>query len=351
MSKMEKKRPESKKTRKFFWLTILCIIIAGCWGIYGVSLGRQYPIEGQKQFISINQGETYTGLIDRLAQQNKIEFPTVVKIYRKLMVHGTLKAGVYEVEKGMTVIEVLDLMSNAENSQMNKIMVIDGTTSKQLLDRLRQDPYVTKTIVNLPYDEMMAELGIPYKNLEGLLAPNTYFFNKGETDKKILLNLYHRQMEALDRAWENRAPNLPYKNKYDALIMASIIKKETSLDTELNEVSGVFVRRLQQNMRLQTDPTVIYGLGDQYTGSISKQDLRTPTPYNTYTINGLPPTPIALPDTKSIEAAMHPDNSKNVYFVATGNGGHKFSETLSEHNAAVQNYLSVLKAKKNGATP
>nr|WP_237410980.1 endolytic transglycosylase MltG [Acinetobacter nectaris] len=351
MSRMEKNRPEKKKTNIRFWFVALFVIVAGCWIIYGLSLGRQYPVDGQKQFISINQGETYTGLIDRLAQQNKIDFPTVVKIYRKLMVHGTLKAGVYEVEKGMTVLEVLQLMSNAENSQMNKIMVIDGTTSKQLLDRLRQDPFVTKTIVNLPYDQMMAELGIPYKSLEGLLAPNTYFFNKGETDKRIILNLYHRQIDALDHAWENRADNLPYKNKYEALIMASIIKKETSVDSELNEVSGVFVRRLQQGMRLQTDPTVIYGLGDQYDGSITKQDLRTPTPYNTYTMNGLPPTPIALPDTKSIEAAMHPDDSKNVYFVATGNGGHKFSETLVEHNAAVQNYLSVLKAKKNGATP
>jgi UPF0755 protein len=137
------------------------------------------------------------------------------------------------------------------------------------------------------------------------------------------------------------------KDKYEALIMASIIEKETNVDRELEQVSGVFARRLQLGMRLQTDPTVIYGMGDKYTGNITRQDLRTPTAYNTYTINGLPPTPIALPSKKAIEATMHPDNSKNIYFVATGNGGHTFSETLEQHNQAVKEYLSVLKTKKD----
>jgi len=152
-------------------------------------------------------------------------------------------------------------------------------------------------------------------------------------------------MKALDTAWANRASGLPYKDKYEALIMASIVEKETSLDQELNQVSGVFIRRLQQGMRLQTDPTVIYGMGDRYHGNITRTDLRTPTPYNTYTNNGLPPTPIALPSQKAIDAAMHPDNSNNIYFVATGNGGHKFSATLDEHNRAVQEYLTVIRSK------
>ena len=152
-------------------------------------------------------------------------------------------------------------------------------------------------------------------------------------------------MKALDAAWEKRASDLPYKDKYEALIMASIIERETSVDSELEQVSGVFVRRLKMGMRLQTDPTVIYGMGDAYKGNITRKDLRTPTAYNTYTIYGLPPTPIALPSSKAIEAAMHPDSSDQIYFVATGNGGHKFSSNLQDHNRAVQEYLSVIRSK------
>ena len=261
------------------------------------------------------------------------------------MIHDTMKAGVYEVTQGMSVRQVLEMLSNAENAQMNRILVIEGTTFKQLIDALKNDPLVTHDISNLPYSKILQELGIPYSHPEGLFAPNTYFFAKGESDRKILKDLYNRQIKALDQAWNNRAQNLPYKDKYEALIMASIIEKETSLDRELEQVSGVFVRRLQQGMRLQTDPTVIYGMGDKYQGNMTRQDLRTPTAYNTYTINGLPPTPIALPSQKAIEAAMHPDSSNNVYFVATGNGGHKFSSNLQDHNRAVQEYLSVIRAK------
>ncbi|SDB85667.1 endolytic transglycosylase MltG [Acinetobacter boissieri] len=338
-------------TARVWLICFIVVAILMSSVIYKMSLGRVYPITANKQFVSINTGETYGGLIDKLAEQNKINFPFVLKLYRKLFIQSQLKAGVYEIHQGMTVKQVFDLMSDADNAQMNKIMVIDGTTSKQLIERLRKDPNVVKTVVNLPEAEMMKALAIPYQNLEGLLAPDTYFFMKGETDKKIILHLYHRQMDTLDHEWQNRAKGLPYKNKYEALIMASIVKRETSLDRELTQVSGVFARRLELGMRLQTDPTVIYGMGERYNGKITKQDLRTPTAYNTYTIAGLPPTPIALPDAKSINAVMHPDDSKNVYFVATGNGGHKFSENLTDHNQAVQDYLSVLRSKKDGATP
>lgn len=344
----QKNKKKSWFFKLFFVLSVLLLILGG---IYQLSLGRNYPIQGEKQFISIRKGETYSGLIDRLAEKNQVSFPIVIKAYHRFMIQGTLKAGVYEIEKGMTVKEVLTFMSNAENSQMNTIMVIDGTTTEQLLARLKQDPYVKKTMVHLSEAEIIRALNIPYSSLEGLFAPNTYFFSKGETDERILLNLYHRQMEDLDRAWESRAKDLPYKNKYEALIMASIIKKETSLNRESNQVAGVFIRRLKLGMRLQTDPTVIYGMGDRYQGNLTRKDLQTPTAYNTYTNAGLPPTPIALPDSKAIEAAMHPDQSKNIYFVATGHGGHTFSENLEDHNKAVQAYLSVLKSKKNGVSP
>ncbi|WP_416377166.1 endolytic transglycosylase MltG [Acinetobacter sp. 10FS3-1] len=309
------------------------------------SLWKAYPVEGQKQLLAIGSGETYSGFIDRLAKEGQLSFPLVLKLYQRIMIHDTMKAGVYEIRQGMSMREVMEMISNAENAQMNRILVIEGTTFKQLIDALKQDELVTKEVVYLPTEQLLKELDIPFSHPEGLFAPNTYFFAKGETDRKILTNLYQRQIKTLDQAWEQRASGLPYQNKYEALIMASIIEKETSVDSELQQVSGVFVRRLNMGMRLQTDPTVIYGMGDAYTGNITRKDLRTPTPYNTYTMAGLPPTPIALPSKKAIEAAMHPDNSQNIYFVATGNGGHKFSSNLQEHNQAVQEYLTVLRSK------
>ncbi|MCF0264662.1 endolytic transglycosylase MltG [Acinetobacter guillouiae] len=323
-------------------LVVFLIITAT---ILKMSIFKAYPVTGLKQKLSISNGETYTGFIDQLAKEDKVSFPIILKLYRKIFIHDTMKAGVYDVTKGMNVRQVLEMVSNIENAQMSRLLVIEGTTTKQLIQSLKKDPLVEKSVIQLPSGEMLKALNIPYDHPEGLFAPDTYFFDKGATDKQILTDLYQRQMKILDEAWEKRAPDLPYKNKYEALIMASIIEKETSVDSELRQVSGVFYRRLKLGMRLQTDPTVIYGMGDKYTGKISKQDLRTPTAYNTYTINGLPPTPIALPSKKAIEATMHPDNSENIYFVATGNGGHKFTANLNDHNRAVQEYIQVMRSK------
>lgn len=335
------KRPGFMKGILLFLTGILLIIGL----ILNSSLWKDYPVKGSKQLLSIEPGQTYSGFIDQLAKTDQVSFAFILKLYQRIVIHDTLKAGVYEIRQGMSMRQVLDMISNAENAQMNRILVIEGTTFKQLVEALKKDDLVTKEVLHLPNEQLLKELNIPFSHPEGLFAPDTYFFAKGETDRKILTDLYQRQIKALDQAWAKRAPDLPYQNKYEALIMASIIEKETSLDSELQQVSGVFMRRLKIGMRLQTDPTVIYGLGDTYTGNITRKDLRTPTPYNTYTITGLPPTPIALPSKKAIEAAMHPDHSNNLYFVATGNGGHRFSSTLDEHNKAVQEYLSVLRAK------
>ena len=343
-SKKKTQLPQRKmKGLLLIAVSIIVLLMIVLWS----SLFKSYPVEGKKQLLAINSGDTYSGFIDRLAKEDMASFPIILKLYQKIFIHDTLKAGVYEVREGMSIRQVLDMISNVDNAEMNRILVIEGTTFKQLIEALKKDTLVKKEVSNLPMDQLLKALDIPYTHTEGLFAPDTYFFAKGESDKKILTDLYKRQMKALDEAWANRAANLPYKDKYEALIMASIIEKETNVDRELEQVSGVFARRLQLGMRLQTDPTVIYGMGDKYTGNITRQDLRTPTAYNTYTINGLPPTPIALPSKKAIEAIMHPDNSKNIYFVATGNGGHTFSETLEQHNQAVKEYLSVLKTKKD----
>lgn len=355
MSKPKRPSKSKKKTNTVQSMRALkggIIFILGLLLVLGVilwsSLFRDYPVEGQKQLLAINDGDTYSRFIDRLAEEDHVNFPIVLKLYQRVMIHDSMKKGVYEVRQGMSVRQVMEMIANAENAQMNRILVIEGTTFKQLIDALKKDELVTKEVSHLPYDQMLKALNIPFAHPEGLFAPNTYFFAKGETDRKILTDLYLRQMKSLDDAWNNRAADLPYKNKYEALIMASIIEKETNVDAELEQVSGVFVRRLKLGMRLQTDPTVIYGMGDRYQGNITRQDLRTPTPYNTYTMSGLPPTPIALPGQKAIQAAMHPDQSDNIYFVATGNGGHKFSTNLQDHNRAVQEYLNVLRMKKSG---
>lgn len=352
MPKAKSKPQTNKKTQEksnnsilkgiFFVLLAICVVVGI---ILKMSIFKNYPVEGAKQKLSINNGETYSGFIDQLAEEDKVSFPIVLKLYRKLFIHDTMKAGVYEVTKGMSVRQVLEMVSNVENAQMSRLLVIEGTTAKQLIQSLKNDALVEKSVVNLSSSELLKSLNIPFDHPEGLFAPDTYFFDKGVSDKKILTDLYQRQMKILDEAWEKRDPNLPYKDKYEALIMASIIEKETNVDSELRQVSGVFYRRLKLGMRLQTDPTVIYGMGDKYTGKISKQDLRTPTAYNTYTINGLPPTPIALPSKKAIEATMHPDQSDNIYFVATGNGGHKFTANLNDHNRAVQEYIEVMRSK------
>lgn len=353
---MSKRPSKSQKKTNTIWsmraIQGALIFILGIFLVVGMilwsSLFKDYPVEGQKQLLAINDGDTYSRFIDRLAEEDHVNFPIVLKLYQRVMIHDSMKKGVYEVRQGMSVRQVMEMIANAENAQMNRILVIEGTTFKQLIDALKKDELVTKEVSHLPYDQMLKALNIPFAHPEGLFAPNTYFFAKGETDRKILTDLYLRQMKSLDDAWNNRAADLPYKNKYEALIMASIIEKETNVDAELEQVSGVFVRRLKLGMRLQTDPTVIYGMGDRYQGNITRQDLRTPTPYNTYTMSGLPPTPIALPGQKAIQAAMHPDQSDNIYFVATGNGGHKFSTNLQDHNRAVQEYLNVLRMKKSG---
>ena len=345
MAKAKKKVQQKKSpVLKGLFIIVLGLILL-LVVILRASLWKDYPVQSDKEMLSISSGDNYSALIERLNKDNVISFPIVLKLYQKFMIHDSMKAGVYEVRQGMSVAEVMRMVANSENAQMNRILVIEGTTFKDLIENLKKDDLVTKEITHLPTSEILRELNISFSHPEGLFAPNTYFFAKGETDRKILTDLYQYQMKNLDRAWENRAPDLPYKNKYEALIMASIIEKETNVDSELEQVSGVFARRLKMGMRLQTDPTVIYGMGEAYNGNITRKDLRTPTAYNTYTISGLPPTPIALPSQKAIEAAMHPDHSDNIYFVATGNGGHKFSRNLQDHNKAVQEYLTVLRSK------
>ena len=335
--------------RKFPKL-IAAVFVIGllvCAYVLSQSLWKDYPTDKKVQMLSIEKGQTYSKFIDQLDDNDQVKFPIVLKLYQRLVIKDTMKAGVYEVHQGDSIASVLSMVSNAENAQMSRILVIEGTTFKQLKQQLKNNQYVKNTVLDQSDAEILKVIGATESHPEGLFAPDTYFYAKGETDITILKDLYQRQQKILAEEWAKRSADLPYDNAYEALIMASIVEKETSIDAELEQVSGVFVRRLNIGMRLQTDPTVIYGMGDRYKGNIRRSDLTTPTPYNTYTINGLPPTPIALPSQKSIHAALHPDDGKAIYFVATGDGGHKFSNTLDEHNQAVKAYLAELRKKRN----
>jgi UPF0755 protein len=228
---------------------------------------------------------------------------------------------------------------------LETLTVVEGWTFADMRRVLEAHPQLKQTLRGKETADIMAAIGHAGEHPEGRFFPDTYRFAAGTTDRELYSLAYRKMAEALDAAWNNRAAGLPIQNAYEALTLASIVEKETGLASERPRIAGVFVTRLKRNMRLQTDPTVIYGIGPSYDGNIRERDLRTDTPYNTYTRGGLPPTPIALPSREALEAVTHPQETGDIFFVATGNGdgSHVFSATLEEHNAAVARYLAKLR--------
>lgn len=260
-------------------------------------------------------------------------------IYGRLTKRAHLiKAGEYLIEPQTTLPQLLDILIAGQVIQYS-FTIVEGMTAQQLIDMVANDERFNKTLSDTSLSAVMAALGLSSNHGEGEFAPETYHFTSGTTDLQILSRAHHLMTSTLEEAWKNKAENLPYKTPYEALIMASIIEKETGIAEERPQIAGVFVRRLRIGMRLQTDPTVIYGVGESFDGNLRRKDLTSDTPYNTYTRNGLPPTPIALPSKESIEAALHPQSGKSLYFVATGQEGrHVFSTNLTDHNKAVRKY-------------
>jgi len=248
-----------------------------------------------------------------------------------------IRAGEYLVQPGTTVAGLLDLLKSGR-VVLHSLTLIEGWTFAQTLSAVENDPNLQHNLKGLDGAAIMTRLGHAGESPEGRFFANTYQFPKGTSDLAFLQRAYRDMQTHLQSLWQDRASNLPYSTPYQALILASIVEKETAQPTERPEIAGVFVRRLQKGMRLQSDPTVIYGLGSAYTGKITYKDLRTDTPYNTYTRNGLPPTAICMPSLASLEAALHPAPGDTLYFVARGDGTHQFSATLAEQNAAVEKY-------------
>ena len=248
-----------------------------------------------------------------------------------------LRAGRYEFTRGMRLADVIDRLRRGETLK-ERLTVIEGWTFRDLRTALAAHPWLRRDTESMSDAQLLAAVGSDAAHPEGLFAPDTYVFDAGSSDLDILRQAYRAQQARLARAWAQRAADLPLKTPYEALILASIVEKETGQAAERARIAGVFVNRLRLGMPLQTDPTVIYGLGSRFDGNLRKRDLTTDNPYNTYTRSGLPPTPIALPGAASIEAAVQPEPTRALYFVARGDGTSQFSESLAEHNRAVQKY-------------
>lgn len=248
---------------------------------------------------------------------------------------GRLKYGEYEIRPGMTVVALIDLLASGKVHQ-HAVTLVEGRTLAQNLAVLKSHPALVHDVGETA--TLMGALGALEEQPEGRFYPDTYFFTRGTTETALLRQAYAKMKTTLADEWEQREPGLPYSQPYEALIMASIVEKETAVPSERPKIAGVFMRRLQSKMRLQTDPTVIYGLGESFDGNIRRSDLERDTPYNTYTRAGLPPTPIAIPGREAIHAVLHPEPGSSLYFVAKGDGSHAFSDTLSEHQRAVERY-------------
>lgn len=360
------KKSLAKKLGNFFMslLIIGFILLSVMAYILWQSVMSDTTLTAKAQVLNVRDGDTYYKLIDKWQAKGQVKYAPVAKLYTKAFIKKPLNSGAYDIPLGANIATVLKILSGGKQAQMVRVQIIEGKRSKDLLALLHQhedikkdieilaikknlakDRKISHTNINKYNDEIIKQLGIPIKHLEGWFAPDTYFFGKGTSDVTILKHLYKKQKQTLDTAWQNRAPNLPYKNAYEALIMASIIEKETGIPSERGKVAGVFVNRMRKGMKLQTDPTVIYGMGDNYKGNIRKKDLREKTRYNTYKINGLPPTPIALPSSASIKAALNPTKTDALFFVATGDGGHTFTKTYAQHQIAVKAYLKKLREK------
>ena len=252
-------------------------------------------------------------------------------------VETRVRAGEYQIETGMTADELLEKFIQGSALQYS-FTVIEGWSFRQMLAAIAEDPVIEHTLEGKSNQEIMTLVGYPEQHPEGMFFPDTYRFPKGTSDVDFLRRAYQVMQKHLTREWNQRDSDLPLESSYEALILASIIEKETGAGFERPLISGVFIQRLKKNMRLQTDPTIIYGLGEKFDGDIRFRDLKKDTPYNTYLHAGLTPTPIALPGLEAIHAALHPAKTEALYFVSKGDGTHHFSATLDEHNTAVRRY-------------
>jgi UPF0755 protein len=307
-------------------------------------------ISGDGYVYELKQGQSLGHLANDLGVAGVLNHPRFLRLYARFNDANKVHAGEYFFPQGTTPESLLQKLIKGEVI-LYQVTFVEGWTVKQALAALEKLDSIHHQLAGKSAADQLALLALPVKDLEGWIFPDTYSFSRNTSDVEIVQNAYRKMQTLLEAEWEKRAPNLPYKNIYEALIMASIVERETGHHSERDQIAGVFVRRLQQGMKLQTDPTVIYGMGDSYKGRITRKNLEEPTAYNTYVIAGLPPTPISLPSAASIKAALNPAPGKALYFVAKGDGTSEFSDTLDAHNQAVRQYQLNRRSDYRAAPP
>lgn len=338
---------------KLFAVSVLLGSLVGGWLWMDADRFLDTPINVQEQpyYYEIKHGETLKQLTNNLYLAGIISNPRYLVWYGRLTRSASkIQVGEYAFKEGMTPRDILQDITSGKTVQYS-FTLIEGWNFRELIQELNRCQDLVHTVNDLSPKQIMEKLGYPGQHPEGRFLPDTYYFPRGTTDVEFLKRAYTAMESFLDFEWQNRQPGLPYKDAYEALTMASIVEKETGLASERPAIAGVFVRRIQKRMRLQTDPTVIYGLGAKFDGNLRRRDLVNDTPYNTYRHNGLPPTPIAMPGKDSIRAALHPDDGDALYFVARGDGSHEFTSNLKDHNQAVVKYQLKGKARPFSSMP
>ncbi|HIG79392.1 MAG TPA: endolytic transglycosylase MltG, partial [Cycloclasticus sp.] len=327
--------------RRLIALTIIVgsLSIGWFWMLYQNSINDSYITDEMGSVVvSIETGQNLNQIISRLEQKSVVDGRWFKWLVRFQGAANKIQAGEYQFSPGLTPVQILGFLLKGKVNQYT-IAIIEGQTFKECLKDIQQHPAIQSTLPRNADMAMYLELlNIPEQHLEGLLLPETYFFIKNTTDAQLIKRAYRAMQVFVNSAWLKREKKAVIKDVYQALTLASIVEKETGVAAERELIAGLFMRRLEIGMKLQTDPTVIYGLGERYKGDIRFRDLRQDTPYNTYTRYGLPPTPIAMPGKASIQAVLHPAETNSLYFVASGDGKHVFSETLKQHNAAVDKF-------------
>ena len=322
--------------KKFIFLLVLLLVAIGTGFTYWA--GQPIMTEGEPIEFTIPAGSGVGIAAQQIAKAGAPVNPFLLSMLaRATQQAGKIKAGSYELKAGTTPRALIGQLVRGEFAQ-ESLTIIEGWTFRQMRQAVAASKSLKHDTAELSDQDLMAKISTEYKSPEGLFFPDTYLFAKGSSDLHIYKQAHALLMNRLAAAWEKRDASLPYKTPYEALIMASIVEKETGQKSERAMIAAVFVNRLKQGMMLQTDPTVIYGMGDNFAGNIRKRDLETYTPYNTYMRSGLPPTPIALPGVESLAAALGPAKSDALYFVSRGDGTSKFSDKLSDHNKAVNQY-------------
>ena len=331
------------KPYKLIIKILAALFLLGClvvgWFVLQLLVFKNSPISlDQERVFVIAPGASLNKIAYAMQAEGLIDRPRYLILLGRWYGHAAkLKVGEFLLIPGMTPQQVLSKIVAGDVLQYS-LTVVEGWSFKQLLQAIHGHEKLAHILRGLNDEQIMQQLGKPGEHPEGRFLPETYYFSAGMTDLDFLKRAYEAMQQRLQQEWQQRDEGLPYQSAYEALIMASIIEKETAVPAERNQIAGVFVRRLQKNMRLQTDPTVIYGIGENYDGNIRRSDLRRDTPYNTYTRHGLTPTPIALPGKAAIRAALHPAKGDSLYFVSKGDGSHYFSASLEEHTNAVRKY-------------